>query len=98
LVITHDPNGELTWEKSYQYLLEELFLSVKSWHDWLADALQSMNFYPCNAEPDVWMKDCDPHYEYLLVYVDELMFIGNNPQGFYDALINEHGFQFKGVG
>jgi hypothetical protein len=28
LVITHDPNGELTREKSYQYLFEELFLSV----------------------------------------------------------------------
>jgi hypothetical protein len=28
LVITHDPNEELTWETSYQYLLDELFLSV----------------------------------------------------------------------
>jgi hypothetical protein len=44
------------------------------------------------------MNDCGTHYEYLLVYVDGLMFIGTNPQGFYDALINEHVFQLKGVG
>jgi hypothetical protein len=44
------------------------------------------------------MKDCDTHYEYLLVYVDDLMFVGNNPQAYYDALLNEHGFQLKGVG
>ena len=44
------------------------------------------------------MKDCGTHYEYLLVYVDDLMFIGTKPQAFYDALINEHGFQLKGVG
>jgi hypothetical protein len=34
----------------------------------------------------------------LLVFVDDLMFIGTNPQALYDALINEHGFQLKGVG
>jgi hypothetical protein len=44
------------------------------------------------------MMVCDTHYEYLLVYVNDLMLIGKYPQGFYDPLINEHGFQLKGVG
>jgi hypothetical protein len=44
------------------------------------------------------MKDCGTHYEYLLVYVDDLIFIGTNHQAFYDALINKHGFQLKAVG
>jgi hypothetical protein len=34
----------------------------------------------------------------LLVFVDDLMFIGTNPQSFYDALLNKHGFKPKGVG
>jgi hypothetical protein len=37
------------------------------------------------------MKDCGTHYEYLLAYIDDLMFIGTNPQALYDALL-------KGVG
>jgi hypothetical protein len=38
------------------------------------------------------------HYEYVLVYVDDLMFIGKNPDSFFDSLINDHQFQLKGVG
>jgi hypothetical protein len=57
-----------------------------------------MDFYPCKVDPDVWMKDCDTHYEYVLVYVDDLMFIGKKPQAFFDSLTTEHGFKLKGVG
>jgi hypothetical protein len=39
-----------------------LCTSGAPWHGQLAEFLQSMNFYPCKADPDVWMKDCDTHY------------------------------------
>ena len=68
------------------------------WHDRLSDVLQTLGFYPCKADPDVWLKECDSYYEYVLVYVDDLMLIGKNPQVFFDSLINDHGFQLKGVG
>jgi hypothetical protein len=57
-----------------------------------------MGFIPCKADPDVWMHDCITHYEYVLVYVDDIMFIGKEPQQLFDSLINEHGFKLKGVG
>jgi Reverse transcriptase (RNA-dependent DNA polymerase) len=68
------------------------------WHDRLSDILQTLGFYPSKADPDVWLKECESHYEYILVYVDDLMFIGKHPQAFFDLLINDHGFQLKGVG
>ena len=68
------------------------------WHDRYADVMRIMGFNPCKADPDVWMKDCGTHYEYVLVYVDDRMFIGKKPQAFFDLLTNEHGFKLKGVG
>ena len=68
------------------------------WHDRYADVMRIMGFHPCKADPDVWMKDCTTHYEYVLVYVDDLMFIGKKPQEFFDSLKDEHGFNLKGVG
>jgi hypothetical protein len=82
LVIVCTPNG--------------LGTSGGRWDDQLADVLQCMSFFLCMAESDIWMQDCDTHYQYLLIYVDDLILIGNNPQGFYDTLINENGFQLKG--
>ena len=68
------------------------------WHDRLADVLRDMGYFQCKADPDLWIKDCGTHYEYVLVYVDDLMCIGRNPQAFFDALINTYGFKLKGVG
>ena len=42
MVITHDPNGELTREKSFQYLLEELFLPVTPLNAELGSSLMSL--------------------------------------------------------
>jgi hypothetical protein len=44
------------------------------------------------------MKDCDTHCEYVLVNVDDLMFIGKKLQGLFDSLMTEHGFKWKGPG
>jgi hypothetical protein len=60
--------------------------------------MRIMDFYPCKADPDVWMKDFCTHYEYVLVYVNDLMFLGKKPQLFFDYLATDHGFKLKGVG
>jgi hypothetical protein len=44
------------------------------------------------------MKDCGTHYVYVLVYVDDLMFIDKKPQTFFDSLTTKRGFKLKGVG
>ena len=67
-------------------------------HEKLADTLQQMGFKPCYADPDLWYRDAGDHYEYLCVYVDDLLAIMKNPQEFYDTLINDYGYKLKGVG
>jgi Reverse transcriptase (RNA-dependent DNA polymerase) len=76
--------------------LYRLRTSGAQWHDRYANGMCIMDFYPSKADPDVWMKDCDTHYEYVLVYVEFLMFIGKKPPAFFDSLTTEHGFKLKG--
>jgi hypothetical protein len=46
-----------------------LCTSGARFHEKFADALLAMDFLPCKADPDVWMKDCcGTHYEYVCVY------------------------------
>jgi hypothetical protein len=68
------------------------------WHDRFAETLNNMEFFVCKADPDVWLKDCKTHYEYVCVYVDDIMFFGKDPKSFFDALSKDHNYQLKGVG
>lgn len=71
------------------------------WHERLADCLREQGFTPCKAEPDIWMRNAGDHYEYVAVYVDDLLFVMKDPQKFTDALSNPKGrykFKLKGTG
>jgi hypothetical protein len=73
--------------------------SGKCWHDRLYDVLQSMGFHPSKAEADIWMRDVDDHYEYIAVYVDDLMIASKDPQAIIDGLqAKPHSFKLKGTG
>ena len=56
------------------------------WHERLADVLRNMEFFPSKAENDIWMKDCGDHYEYIAVYVDDLLIASKKPQAIVDIL------------
>jgi hypothetical protein len=57
------------------------------WHDWFSHTLQIMGVTPCKAYPDVWLKDCDTHYEFVCVYVADLsMVMSKDPQTLFDAI------------
>jgi hypothetical protein len=66
-------------------------------HEKFADTLQAMQFFPCKADPDVWMKDCVSHYEYVCVYVDDLAVMMKDPSAFL-AELKERKYKLKGVG
>jgi hypothetical protein len=34
--------------------------SAKRWHERFSDVLREMGFFPCPAEPDIWMRACNP--------------------------------------
>ena len=68
------------------------------WHERLADCLTTMKFFPCKMEPDIWMRDMDTYYEYIAVYVDDLLIVSKDPKLITDILVNKYNFKLKGTG
>ena len=91
-----DKAGHLFIIYKAQYGLKS---SGKRWHDKLYDVLRGMGFFPSKAEEDIWMRDCGDHYEYLAVYVDDLLIASKEPQKIIDQLTSApHSFKLKGTG
>jgi hypothetical protein len=83
-------------------IIQKALYGLKSsglrWHERFADVLRSMGFFPSKAEPDIWMRDMGDHYEYIGVYVDDLIIASRKPQALIDAFMNDHKFKLKGTG
>jgi len=45
-----------------------------------------MGFIPSKAEHDIWMCDCGDHYEYIAVYVDDLLIASKDPSSIINTL------------
>ena len=58
------------------------------WHDKFSDCLRELDFVPCKAEPDIWMRHNKEHdiYEYVAVYVDDLAIAMKNCDEFITVL------------
>jgi hypothetical protein len=46
----------------------------------------------------LWMREKADHYEYICVYVDDLMVMMKEPQKFFDELEIKYKYKLKGVG
>jgi hypothetical protein len=68
------------------------------WHDRFANVMHLLGFSRSKADYDVWMHDCITQYESVLVYVDDILLVGKEPQQLFDSLINVHNFKLNGVG
>ena len=68
------------------------------WHERFADVLRSMDFFPSKAERDIWMRDKGDHYEYIAVYVDDLLIASKECSSIIKALEDDHSFKLKGSG
>jgi len=68
------------------------------YHERFAATLRDMSFTPSFADPDVWMRDAGDHWEYLAVYVDDLMAIMKDPDEFFNVLKEKYKYKLKGVG
>ncbi len=85
-----------------------LYYGLKSsglrWWERLSDVLRDPNgglgFFPSSkAETDLWMQHVNDHYEYICVYVDDLVICSKQPQGsIIDKLSGHHKFNQKGTG
>jgi len=68
------------------------------WHERLSDVLKAIGFVPSRAEPDIWMRHMGDHYEYVAVYVDDLLIVSKEPKAITDVLQKKYSFKLKGTG
>ena len=59
--------------------LYKLKSSAARFHEHLSAKLVKMGYRPSKADPDLWMKDCDTHYEYIVWYVDDVIVFSKDP-------------------
>jgi hypothetical protein len=60
--------------------------SGSRWHAKFASTLYALGFVPTYADPDVWIRDAGDCYEYIVVYVDDILSALKNPSEFYEKL------------
>ena len=83
-------------------LIDRALYGLKSsglrWWERLADVLREMGFFPSRAETDIWMRRVGDHYEYICVYVDDIIVCSLRPRDITDALETKYKFSLKGTG
>jgi hypothetical protein len=68
------------------------------WHQRFLDVLRLMRCTPSKAEADIWMQDNNGLYEYIAVYVDNLLIAARDPDLIVQVLQEKNRFKLKGVG
>ena len=70
--------------------------SAARFHEHLSKKLRAMNYKPSKADPDLWIKDCGTHYEYIATYVDDVIAFGKDPLRTIHELKKD--YILKGIG
>ena len=53
--------------------------SSARFHEHFSVALRKLGYRPSKADPDLWIKQVDDHYEYIARYVDDVIVFSKNP-------------------
>jgi hypothetical protein len=48
--------------------------------------MSEVGFFPCKADPGIWMRKSDNTYEYIAVYVDDLAIAMKRQKEFVEVL------------
>jgi hypothetical protein len=88
--------------EGHTLLIDKALYGLRSsglcWHQRFADVLRSLGFTQSKAESDIWMRENEGLYEYIAVYVDDLLIAARNPEEIINKLKEQHKFKLKGVG
>jgi hypothetical protein len=68
------------------------------WHQRFADVLRSIGFIQSKAESDIWLRENNGLYEYIAVYVDDLLIAARRPNEIIKLHQADHKFKLKVVG
>ena len=77
--------------------------SVAMWCSHFADTLHDQGFHSSLADPDVWLHlsvkpDGFEYYEYLLIYVGDLLEISHCAKDIIQTLETKYGYHLKDIG
>ena len=88
--------------QGHTLIIVRALYSLKSsglrWRERFADVLKEMGFTSSYAEPDIWMGHKGDHWEYVAVYVDDLLIASREPNLIIQLLEEVHRFKLKGSG
>ena len=60
--------------------------------------MQQNGFRPCKADPCVWLREMKKNYEYIAIYVDDLLIASEKPQQIILDLKQNSKLKIKGDG
>ena len=73
--------------------------SCAQFHTHLSKNLLKLGFKPSYADSNIWMKEKEDHYEYIGVYIDDLVVVSKDPMSILNMLKKPVGpYELKGVG
>lgn len=75
-----------------------LCTSAARWAEALSLVLQQINFKQSKADMDIWMRKNDDVWEYIAVYVDDLIVIAKDAMAVLNEVKLKGKFDLKGVG
>ena len=90
-----EPNNLELWgsdgEHNLQTLTRKKLYTMggpECWHDKFFETLHQMGFKPSRADPNTWIKypKDGSHYEYIVVYIDDLAIYMEDPKSFCEKL------------
>ena len=62
------------------FVIHKALYGLKSsgwrWSQRINDIMLHLRSKPCKADPCVWLRELKDKYEYIAIYVDDLLFIG----------------------
>jgi hypothetical protein len=72
--------------------------SGAAWHAHLAQTMSDLKFRPCVADPDVWLRPAvkgngDKYYEYVLIYVHDILAVSEKPAWIMETLSGLYKFK-----
>jgi hypothetical protein len=70
--------------------------SAARFHEHLSAKLKKMGFKPSKADPDLWFRKLNDHYEYIARFVDDVIAFSKDPMAIMKEL--EKNYIMKGVG
>ena len=68
------------------------------WSQRIHDIMLQLRFKPCKADPCVWLREVRDKYEYIAIYVDDLLIASEEPQKIIQDLKEQFKLKIQGDG